>query len=215
MTRMSKLATGGLALLVVGLLVSTQVLSQGKEKPTKKEAGGQPSEKEMAEMMAKWKQLNALGPQHKELAKSVGRWDTLTRIWMAPNAPPTESKGKSECRLIYGGRYLVSDFKGEMMGEPFEGMAIDGYDNAKKKYVSIWLDSGSTCIVMLTGEADASGKVITYTGKVDDPMTGQKDKPIRSVVRLQSDDKFMFEWYETGPDGKEAKTMEIEYARAK
>lgn len=34
--------------------------------------------------------------------------------------------------MIFGGRYQLSNYKGNFMGMPFEGMSIMGYDNAKK-----------------------------------------------------------------------------------
>jgi len=180
-----------------------------------------PATPSMEEMMAKWKQVNALGPQHKDMAKAVGKYDTLSRMWMAPGAQPIESKGTAEFELVLDGRYLRQKYHcpGMDMGmgkpEPFEGMGLEGYDNFRKQYVSTWVDSMSTSILYMTGTADETGKVITYTGKADDPMTGQKDKPYKSVLRKISDDKAVFEMYDRTPEGQEFKAMEIEYTRQK
>ena len=43
-----------------------------------------------------------------------------------------------------GGRYLHGMFKGTAMGQPFEGASVSGYDNTKKKYFNVWVDSMST-----------------------------------------------------------------------
>ncbi len=165
-------------------------------------------------MMAKWKALNAKGPEHEKFKDMVGTWDTETRMWMGP-AEPTVVNGTAVFRLILDGRYIEQRFKCMMMGEPFEGRGLEGYDRFKKKYVSIWMDSDSTGILMIEGTTDETGKVTTYTGKMDDPMTGQKDKPVKSIAREIDKDHVIFEMYEDKPGVGEVKTMEITYTRRK
>lgn len=198
-----------MALAVVAMLVTSQVVSQDKP------AQQPPGEEQMAEMMAKWKELNAKGPEHKKFEEMVGTWDTEMRSWMAPGAEPMVSPGTAEIRLILDGRYVEQKFKCEMMGEKFEGLSIEGYDRFKKKYVSIWMDNSSTGIFMSEGTADESGKVFTYYGKMDDPMTGEKDKLVKSVAREISKDKVVFEMYDKRPGVGEFKSMEITYTRKK
>lgn len=209
----SKWVTGGLAVAVVGALVCTHVLSQEKkDAPSSGDHARQPN---MDEMMAKMKEMSAPGPMHKNLEKLVGQWAATCKCWMDPAAAPMESKGKVEYTSILGGRFVQSRFRGEMMGEPFEGMGLDGYDNFKKKYVCTWIDSMGTAICTFTGTPDETGQVITYTGQIDDCMSGRKDVPVRIVIRWSNDDKYTFTWYQPGPDGKETKSMEIEYNRVK
>lgn len=207
MTLKSKLVTGGIAIAIAGLLVSTQVVSQEKETPQKGAAAG------MQEMMAKWAAVNAKGPEHEAFRDMVGKWDTITQMWMAPGVPPTEAPGQAEFRLILDGRFVEQVYKCEAMA--FEGLAITGYDRFKKKYVSIWLDSMSNAMCTTLGTADASGKVFTYYGTVDDPMTGEQDILTKMVLRELSTDKVIAEMYEKRAGTDERKTMEIVYARAK
>ena len=174
-----------------------------------------PGDDAMAEMMAKWKALNAKGSAHKHFESMVGTWTTETRMWMVPGAEPMVSAGKAHFRLILDGRYIEQSFKCDMMGEPFEGLGITGYDNTKKKYVSIWMDNDSTGVFISEGTADASGKVFTYYGKTDDVMTGEKDKVVKSIAREIGPDKMVFEKYNTMPGGPEFLTMEITYTRQK
>ena len=44
-------------------------------------------------------------------------------------------------KMILDGRFLHQEFNGEMMGSPFIGIGITGYDNGSKQYVSNWMDS--------------------------------------------------------------------------
>jgi hypothetical protein len=192
------------ALLIVALWISAPGVSQDKA----------PKEPDAEQMMAQWAQLNAKGPEHERFAKMVGTWDTEMKMWMAPGTEPMVSKGTARFELMLDGRYVRQDFQGEMMGKPFTGVAIDGYDRIKKKYVSIWMDSESTGIYVSEGLPAGNGTYVYY-GEMDDPMTGVHDKIAKSVARELSDDKLVFEMYDQPPGSDEFKTMEITYTRRK
>jgi hypothetical protein len=55
-------------------------------------------------------------------------------------------------------------------------------------------------------------KSFTYTGDCDDCMTGKK-KTVRSVCKVSSESKHTFEMFDTGPDGKEFRNLELVYTR--
>jgi hypothetical protein len=63
---------------------------------------------------------------------------------MAPGAPPTTSKGVSMVKSICNGLYLVDEFKGDFMGQPFDGFGVHGYSKEKGKYFGFWCDSMSS-----------------------------------------------------------------------
>jgi len=165
--------------------------------------------KAMQEMMEK---AAALGPQHEQLKKMVGEWNCTVKTMMDPSQPPTETKSTAVITSLMDGRYFQEQATGEMMGKPFQGMSITGYDNIMKKYVSTWIDNAGTGIMTSEGTADATGNVITWTGWSSDPMTGKKVK-YRMVTRILDDNKHVFEMFGAGPGGKEAKMMEITYDR--
>lgn len=201
---------GCVALCVIALLFSARVVSQ--DKGGQEPAGGE----SMGEMMAAWAQLQAKGPEHKRFEEMVGTWETESKWWLAPESEPMISTGTAEFRLILDGRYVEQIYKcPNMMGMAYEGRGIEGYDNFKKKYVSLWMDSMSTGIYLAEGTVDASGKVWTYYGKMDDPFTGEKDKVAKSIAREISKDKVIYEMYDKKPGVGEFKTMEIIYTRKK
>ena len=76
------------------------------------------------------------------------------------------------------------------------------------------MDSTNTSLSYMEGTADPAGKVLTMSMKMADPMTG-KETTTRTVTRIESDAKHVFEMYEVAPDGKEFKSMEIVYTRSK
>jgi len=165
-------------------------------------------------MMSEWMKYAAPGPMHKEMEKMVGNWAGTSIWWMEPGAPPAESAAKAEYKMIMGGRYLVQDYVGDAMGQPFNGMGITAYDNFKEQFITIWFDDMSTGIMISYGTMDSTGTV-TYTGTADDPMTGRKDVPMRIVSRFIDDDTAIMEMYGPDAEGNEFKTMEITYKRQK
>jgi hypothetical protein len=196
----NRFVTGALVLgfLTVGLL---HAADKHKAKPN------------MDEMMKKWEQLAAPGEQHKLLEQLNGSWDTNAKWWMEGQDQPAESKGTAEIKPTLGGRFMQEDDSGEMMGKPFEGHGYYGYDNFKGKYIFIWLDNSATSIFTGEGDYNPAAKAITFHCKADDPMTGEKNKPVTVVVRLTSDTSHTFEMHEKSKGGKDKKTCEITYTK--
>ncbi|WP_447980096.1 DUF1579 domain-containing protein [Candidatus Nitrospira bockiana] len=162
-------------------------------------------------MMETWKKLAMPGDPHKQLASLAGSWTTTTKEWMEPDKPPTESTGSAELKTLFDGRFLQQDFTSTMMGQPYSGMGITGYDNLRKRYVSTWIDSMGTGIFTMEGTASADGKTITLKGSHPEPGGGQMTH--RAVWKLVDANTQTFEMYGAHGDGKEMKMMEITYTR--
>lgn len=197
----STVLTAALCLLVLAVPALAQHEHQHDTKPA--EAAGGPSDADMQKMM----QAAAPGPEHQRLAKMAGDWTFTNTMWMAPGAPPMQSTGTMHAETTMGGRYLVADWNGDFMGQPFQGRATSAYNNVAKRYEDTWVDNMGTGIMYSTGSCDAKG-VCTYTGDSWDPMSGQK-MTMRSVMSWSGDNSFKTEMYAPGPDGKEMKMMEI------
>ncbi len=166
------------------------------------------------EMMAKWMQSMTPGEHHAHLAPFVGSWKYTNKWRMAPDAPWSETGGVAKVHAIMDGRYIVQNIDGdEFMGMKFKGMGVTGYDNMRQKYVSTWMDNMSTTILMTEGTCDNSGKVITFTGKMDDCMTDRKDVAIKEVLTVINNDKHTFAWWFQAPSGEMYLSMEIVYTR--
>jgi hypothetical protein len=89
------------------------------------EKKGQPpamSAEEQA-MMEKWMAFAAPSDGHKALASKVGTWDATVKMWMSPDAPPSESKGTSKLEMIMDGRYLQDTTEGQAMGQSSTAVA--------------------------------------------------------------------------------------------
>jgi hypothetical protein len=101
--------------------------------------------------------------------------------------------------------------QGAMHGQPFTGHGMQGYDNVTGRYWSTWNDSMSTGLMVNDGTCDDAGNC-TFNGSWNDPVTKAKVNA-RMTTRWTSPNVQMFEMYAPGPDGKDAKMMEITYTK--
>jgi len=168
---------------------------------------GQMDPKAMEEMMMK---LALPGAPHQHLALMTGKWTSRVTMFN-PGAEPMSSDGTYEGEMVLGGRYLLGRFHGTYMGQPMEGLSIDGYDNGKKEFFSLWFDSMGTGYFSSTGTLSADGKVATYHGTMS---IGPMEMPTRSESDQLDKDTVKFTmWQSMG--GQETKSMEVLYKRVK
>jgi hypothetical protein len=192
-----------LALLFVMLFASTAAFAADAPQMT-------PEQKAMMDKMTK---AATPGPQHAMLARMAGDWTCTVKYQMDPAQPWQESQSAATIVALMDGRYVQETDTGLMNGMPFSGIGVTGFDNVNGKYVSTWIDNMGTGIMTSVGTADASGKVITWTGTMSDPMTG-KASTSRMVTTTIDNDHHTFEMFAV-PHGakKEVKMMTIDYVR--
>ncbi len=162
-------------------------------------------------IMELWKQAATPGEPHKLFATLAGSWTTTTKEWMEPGKPPTESTGTAEMKMLLDGRFLYQEYNSQMMGQPFSGVGIDGYDNMTKKYVTAWVDTMGTGIFLMEGTASADGKTITLKGSHPEPGGGKMLH--RAVWKIIDQNNQTFDMYGTHHGQKEMKVLEIIYTR--
>ncbi len=180
------------------------------------EKSGQTPADEKAKMeaeMQKYMEIGAPGEHHQHIAKFEGTWNAKAKNWMAPDAPPMESEGKSVNTMMLGGRFLMINYTGTMMNMPFEGIGIEGFDKGGQKHTSYWMDNFGTTVMYMEGTCSKDDMSTNMTGTFKDPVTGQT-KAYRTVSRWASPTQVVWEMYEKTPDGKEFKNMEITYTKA-
>jgi len=151
------------------------------------------------------------GAPHKTLAQSAGKYNLKIKSWHDEKSPAMEESGTATRAMALDGRVLVEDVSATMMGTPFTGHGMMGYDNVSGKYWSTWNDSMSTGLMVSEGSCDAKGSC-TFKGTVNDPI---KKAPVtsRMTTRWTSPTTEVFEMYGPGPGGKEMKMMEITYTK--
>ena len=149
------------------------------------------------------------GPEHEILKRDAGTWDATIEMSM-PGAPPMTMTGV-ETSTLMAGRWLVTEWTSEMMGQPFEGHGISGWDPAKNAYVTVWVDSMNTEISL--GEASYDPETDSLTGwmEMPDPMGGKSK--VKTVEEWPDEDTRLVRFF--GPDGGDEPFMAFTYEKRK
>jgi hypothetical protein len=189
--------------LVMAVLAAVPAAAQTQQQP-------EMTPQQKAEMEAYMK-AGTPGAPHKAMAGTVGTYEAKVKSWHEPGQPPMEETGTATRTMALEGRVLVEEFKGSMMGMPFTGHGMRGYDNVTGKYWATWNDSMSTGVMLSEGTCDAKN-ACTFKGTFNDAV---KKAPVTSRMssRWTSPTTEVFEMYGPGRDGKEMKMMEITYTK--
>lgn len=158
------------------------------------------------------KKANEPGLAHKALEFFEGEWNCDLKL-IGPDGSGSAEKGVMTYKMVYGGRFLTEDYDGRLGGKFFKGGGLWGYNNATKKYETVWADSSSTALSNMTGTADAAGKVFTFHSENTDTASGKTVKH-REVVTIVDKNTHTYDVFETH-DGKEMKVMEVTCTKAK
>ncbi len=198
--------TKHLIILGTSLFISSALIAQEK-----KDAKAAPSPAQQEKEMALWMDYMTPGEMHQMIAKCDGDWHEDLVFWMDPKAEPTKAEAECTNSMIMGGRYQESIHKGDMMGMPFEGKGLLGYDNIKKVFQSTWIDNMGTGVMYMEGPYDKKTNSVTLTGKMVDPMTGKTEKA-RQIFTFVDEKTQKLEMFVTKGD-KEFKSMEIKMTK--
>jgi hypothetical protein len=182
------------------LLASVAVQAQAPEMTPEQKA-------EMEAYMA----AGTPGAPHQALAATAGNYDMKIKSWHEPGKPPMEESGTAMRKMTLDGRVMVEDVNSTMMGMPFTGHGMMGYDNVSGKYWHLWTDSMSTGAMWSEGSCDAK-QTCTFKGSWNDAI---KKGPVTAKMNSKwtNSTTQVFEMYGPGKDGKETKMMEITYTK--
>lgn len=145
--------------------------------------------------------------EHQFLKKGAGDWKVTMKDPMSGETMP----GGVEKNRMIGEYWLETAFQMDMMGMPFEGKGLIGYDPKGGTYTMYWVDSMSIYPTVMTGKMDEKTGEGAFTGESRDPM-GNVNK-VRSTEKWEGDDKRVFTMYAMMQDGSEMAVMELTYER--
>ncbi|MCI0682399.1 MAG: DUF1579 domain-containing protein [Gemmataceae bacterium] len=145
------------------------------------------------------------GPEHEKFKMLEGVWDATV------HSMEGDSKGTMTRKVDLGGLWLREHFKGAFGDTTFEGRGAMSYDPAKKKYVSVWIDSMSTSPMISEGTYDKSTHTLTMVGAM--PMPDGKSMKLTMITEMKDKNNVVFTMKGRGEDGKDFEMMKITYKR--
>ena len=172
-----------------------------------------------------WVERGIPGAGHAALTPLVGSWRVEMSIYgtmgRSPDLPPIVSYDIRTTRVrIADGHYIEDTTEGTVEGKPYWRRGWLGYSNIDRRYewvtiaplvpMMIYLGkpgSGDQMPIDLTG-------VFTDQGVVSEQTVG---KPVgqRTVIRIENNDRHVFDLYFTPPGGKEQLALRTVYTRIK
>src|SRR5262245_2232521 len=135
--------------------------------------------------------LGLPGEEHARLKTLAGEY-TARVVCTGFDGKETVTEGTSSFAAVLGDRFLRQEAHGTFDGKPFEGRGVIGYDNAKKKWVSAWVDTVGTGILCGEGEEKEKGKVWEFKATMEGPMGPMT---MRDVLTKVSDKELRYESY--------------------
>ena len=169
----------------------------------------------MAMMQDAMKAASSLGEHHEALATFVGDWDVEIALVM-PGMPAQTSAGTATYSWLIPGRWLGQHVTGTMMGMPYQGFSIHGFDGYAKNHVVASMNSMDTALIVARGVVvDPTGKTTAAYGTLDEYTTGELGKPIKVVTKVKDADHHVIEVWDLGIGESGAKVLEFRYKRKK
>ena len=166
-----------------------------------------------------WVSRGIPGAGHAALAPLVGSWRVELRIYgtmgRSPDLPPIVSQDIRTTRVwIADGQYIEDTTEGTVEGQPYWRRGWLGYSNMDRRYE--WVTIAPRVPMMIYLGEPGSGEqmpinvtgVFTDQGVVNEQTVG---KPVvqRTVIRIESNDRHVFELYFTPPGGKEQLALRL------
>ena len=130
---------------------------------------------------------------HEVLKKFTGHWNTEMKLYSDPSQPPMVSEGHTIAKTIHGGRFVITEYSGTMMGMPYNGYGIMGYDNNRKLINSTWVSNMDTCMHVSRGAHNMDVTIMPLIGEMEEPMSGEMGKTYRQQYHFKDDGSMVFE----------------------
>lgn len=146
------------------------------------------------------------GKEQQQLHKLTGEYSSEVKFYFMPDQPPMVSKGSFKAFINLGGYFLDREFKVNLddaenfSGLAFHGRAYTGYDPFKRKYIGVWIDSGSPALYITEGYFSDSGNIYHETSIGPDPQ----GNPMKMRMTTEVDNgKLLFTMFRANEDGSE------------
>jgi hypothetical protein len=174
--------------------------------------------------MPLWMSRGLPGPGHRALDPLIGTWKVQMSIHGTfgrnPDDPPIVSEDLiCQREWVAGGRYLEDTTQGTAAGGAYWRRGWLGYSNMDRRYEWVTVDAVNTTMMSYAGALGSGSKMpITMSGVfTDQGVAGEaavgKSVPMRTVIKVESNDRHVFELYFTPPGKGEVLATRQVYTR--
>jgi hypothetical protein len=111
------------------------------------------------------------------------------------------------------GRWLQGEGQGAFFGTEQRWFSLLGYDNFKQSYVLTSISSLDTAMHHAEGDLDQHGKALLMYGTVDEYLSGEHDKMVKTIWRFLSDDELVMEVHDLPIGEQHTKVIELRMRR--
>lgn len=183
-----------------------------RQEPEKRPAQEAPADDpRILEAIARQRALGLPGPEHRVLAPLVGTYKVDFTSY-PPAGEPTRLAGTAENRLVFGGRFLLSEWTVGEGDARIEAMTAYGYDNAKKQYFAFGINSLRTSMINPWGNYDAASRSFIMNGRAHDEATGTV-LVYRVLLKIANPDSHVFQLFLDVPGRPPRKALEMTFTR--
>jgi hypothetical protein len=150
---------------------------------------------------------NAPGPGHAALKPLEGRWRVEHSVYIVlgtADKPAVSTDIICRREWVSDGRYLRDVTEGTIAGQPYYREGLLGYSNMDQRYEWVTVDM-NTMMMIYRGAAGTGPQMpTTVSGVFTDPgWLGEdnvgKEVPMRTTIRIESNDRHVFDLYFTPP----------------
>ena len=178
-----------------------------------------------AQTVPEWVKRGIPGAGHAALEPLIGSWRVELSVYgtmgRSPDLPPIVSQDIRATRVWIADRQYIEDTtEGTIEGQPYWRRGWLGYSNLDRRYE--WVTVAPRVPMMIYLGKPGSGEqmpievtgVFTDQGLVNERTVG---KPViqRTVIRIENNDRHVFDLYFTPPGGKEQLALRLLYTRIK
>jgi hypothetical protein len=166
------------------------------------------------------------GPGHAALKPLIGTFRLHKEIYgtfgRTGSEPPIVSDNVI-CRRAWvaGGRWIEDTTEGTVIGGPYWRRGWLGYSTMDRRYEWVTIDAVNTTLMTYLGRPGSGparsfqmSGVFTDQGVAGEATVGKR-LPMRTVFRIESNDRHVVELYFTRPNGKEVLADRSTYTRVR
>lgn len=164
------------------------------------------------------------GAGQQALQPLVGTWHVDKQLFVAigtPDRPALGAHMTTRREWIGDGRFVRDTTQGVLGGMPYFRTGLMGYNNMDRRYEWVTADNFTPTLMIYRAESGSGLRMpIDMAGTFTDlGVTGERNVgrsiPMRTVVRIENEDRHVFEIYFTAPGQGEVLADRMVFTRMK